>query len=274
MYGGVINGEDNGAEKVPGSVRSVERAADILRCLGNSEKTLTEISLEVGLSKATVYRILGALQKKNFVARDEESGRYFLHWSLMGLLTAGIDRDRGLIQCLDPYMEKIWRLTGETVTLYVRKGYVRVCVAEIVSQHPLKFSVGVGTVVPLNAHTGSPGKLLLAYMSDEEVVAVLTQCEQAGLTSKTAERGLLLQELREIRKRGWASSFGERIKGGSSLSVPVWDRHGKVVASLNLLGPYARLNEEVLMGYLDLMKKCAETASIKLGASPGVLKGG
>jgi len=74
LCGGVISGEDNGAEKAPGSVRSVERAADILMCLGNNEKSLTEISMEVGLSKATAYRILGALQKKNFVARDEESG--------------------------------------------------------------------------------------------------------------------------------------------------------------------------------------------------------
>jgi len=251
----------------------VERAVDILLCLGRGDKTLTEISAEVGLSKATVYRILGALQKKNFVARDESTGKYYLHWGLMGLISASLGRDQGLVQCVYPYMEKLWRLTGETVTLYIRKGYHRICVAEIVSQHPLKFSVGVGTVVPLNAHTGSPGKLLLAYMKEEEVAEVLNQCEQAGLSSSASERSLLFKELREIRKRGWASSFGERIKGGSSLSVPVWDRNGEVVASLNILGPYARLNEEALMGYLDVLQKYAQLASMRLGGSPVLLNG-
>jgi DNA-binding IclR family transcriptional regulator len=250
----------------------VERAADIIRCLGGGGKTLTEISREISLSKATVYRILGALQKKNFVAKDED-GKYFLHWSLVNLLSSGNKRDWNLVQCVTPFMEKLWRLTGETVTLYVRKGYNRVCVAEIVSQHPLKFSVGVGTVVPLNAHTGSPGKLLMAYMSEEEVVQVLAQCEQAGLGINTVELGPLFKELREIKKRGWASSFGERIKGGASLSVPIWDSSGKVSASLNLLGPYARLNEEALMGYLDILKECAGSASMRLGATPAMING-
>lgn len=262
------------AEKGFGSVRSVERAADILKCLGTSEKTLTEISQDVNLSKATVYRILGALQKKNFVARDEETGRYFLHWGLIGLLSESLSREQQLVQCVYPFMQKLWRHTGETVTLYVRKGYSRVCVAEIVSPHPLKYSVGVGTVVPLNAHTGSPGKLLLAYMTEEEVANVLTQCEQAGLNGGVIDRRLLFQELKEIKRRGWASSFGERITGGSSLSVPVWGRHGEMVASLNILGPVTRLNREALMGYLAVAQKCARDASIRLGASPEAIEGG
>jgi len=272
--GCVVKAREEAADKGSGSVRSVERAADILSCLGMGEKTLTEISQDVGLSKATVHRLLAALQKKDFVARDEETGKYFLHWGLVGLLTKSLSREQQLVHCVYPFMKKLWRYTGETVTLYVRKGYNRVCVAEIVSQHPLKYSVGVGTVVPLNAHTGSPGKLLLAYMAKDEVADVLTQCEQAGLNSNPADRGLLFQELQQIYKQGWASSFGERIHGGASLSVPVWDRSGNVSASLNILGPCARLTEEILMSYLDILKQCAETASIRLGASPAVIKGG
>ncbi|WP_083939996.1 IclR family transcriptional regulator [Desulfoscipio gibsoniae] len=260
-------------DKGPGSVRSVERAADILICLGTNEKTLTEISHETGLSKATAYRILGALQKKDFVARDEDTGRYFLHWGLVGVLSENIGREQRLVQSAQSYMQKLWRYTGETVTLYVRKGYNRVCVAEFVSQHFLKFSVGVGTVVPLSVHTGSPGSLLLAYMTEEEVAEVLMQCEQAGLNNNTTERGVLFQELQKIKKQGWASSFGERINGGTSLSAPIWDRHGKVVASLNVLGPSSRLNKDALMGYLEILKECAASISARLGAPPELLRG-
>ncbi|MGI6318409.1 MAG: helix-turn-helix domain-containing protein [Dethiobacteria bacterium] len=38
-----------------GGVRAVERAADILACLGKNDLGLSEISKEVGLNKATVF---------------------------------------------------------------------------------------------------------------------------------------------------------------------------------------------------------------------------
>ena len=201
------------------------------------------------------------------------SGKYYLHWGLIGLFNSGLERVQGLVQCVYPMMEKLWKLTGETVTLYIKKGYNRICVAEIVSEHPLKFSVGVGTVVPLNLNTGSPGKLFLAYMTREEVVEIFNH-EKTSQGFKVTEQGLLYKELGEIRKRGWAVSYGERIKGGSSLSVPIWNRQGEVVASMNILGPYARLNEEVLLGFLDILKECALSASARLGGSPNGLWGG
>jgi DNA-binding IclR family transcriptional regulator len=255
------------------NVRAVERAADILISLGEGEKALTEISEELQLSKATVYRILATLIKKKFVLKDMISGKYYLHWGLIGLFNSGLERAQGLVQCVYPFMEKLWKLTGETVTLYIKKGYNRICVAEIVSEHPLKFSVGVGTVVPLNLYTGSPGKLFLAYMAREEVVDVINH-EKTSQGFKITEQGLLFKELNEIRTRGWAVSYGERIKGGSSLSVPIWNRQGEVAASMNILGPYARLNEEVLLGFLDLLKECAISASVRLGGSPNGFGGG
>lgn len=248
-------------------VRAVERAADILTCLGRGEKTLTEISVGLNLNKTTVYRILSTLQNKDFVLKDTETGKYFLHWGLVGLFNSGLERNRGLVRNVYPFMEKLWRLSGETVTLYIRKGYCRICVSEIVSEHPLKFSVGVGTVVPLSPNNGSPGKLFLAYMTREEITDVL-HYEKTSQGFMITDQGLLFKELAEIKQRGWAVSYGERIKGGSSLSVPVWNRRKEVVASLNILGPYARLNEEVLMRYLDLLRECARAASVRLGGSP------
>lgn len=255
------------------SIRAVERAADILISLGEGEKTLTEISTGLSLNKTTVYRLLATLRKKKLVLKDDQTGKYLLHWGLMELLHLGPDRSQGVAHKIYPFMEKLWKLMGETVTLYIKKGRYRICVSEIVSEHPLKFAVGVGTVVPINAYTGSPGKLFLAYMSREEVADILSH-EKKSHGYKITDQGLLNKELAEIKKRGWAVSYGERIKGGSSLSVPIWDRHGEVVASLNILGPYARLNEDVLLGYLDLLKDCARAASVRLGGAPDRFWGG
>jgi len=118
--------------------------------------------------------------------------------------------------------------------------------------------------VPL--HAGSPGKLLLAYMPPEELSAALEKIEMIALTSKTiTDKEVLRRELEAIRERGWATSFGERIEGVSSLSVPIFAREGNVLASLNILGPYARLGEERLMAYLNLLREVACHISSRLG---------
>jgi DNA-binding IclR family transcriptional regulator len=244
-------------------VRAVERAADILVCLGKAELRLSEISRDVGLNKATVFRMLVSLERKGFVAKDDKSGRYSLDWRLWELYSGAPYRSRGLIKNAYPLMEKLWEHTGETITLYVRKGLDRLCISELPSLHPLKYTAGVGVTVPL--HAGSPGKLLLAYMSSEELAEVLDMIEMISLTGKTiTSRSVLRKELQVIREQGWATSFGERIEGVSSLSVPVTDREDRVVASLNILGPYVRLGKGRLVGYLDILKEAANEISSRV----------
>ena len=245
-------------------VRVVERAVDILVCLGNSELNLSEISKEVNLSKSTVYRMLISLERKGFVTKCGSKGKYLLGWGILELLSETLSRSQGLVQSASPYMEKLWRHTYETITLYIHKGFSRLCIAEIPSPHPLKYTVGIGVSVPL--HAGAPGKLLLAHLSASERVGMLKHISLRPLTSKTiTDMEQLLQELKLIQEQGWATSFGERIEGVSCLAVPVVNRQTRVVASLNILGPYIRLPEERLMSYLDVLKEAAHGISSRLG---------
>ncbi len=254
--------EPSGKEQT-GGVRAVERAADILACLGKNDLGLSEIGKEVGLNKATVFRMLVSLERKGFVAKNNNTGKYSLDWGLLGLLSNALYQNKGLVKCAYPYMEKLWEYTDETITLYIKKGFERLCIAELPSPHPLKYTVGIGVTVPL--HAGSPGKLLLAYLHPAELEEALNQIELAALTKRTIiNKQKFLKELELIREQGWATSFGERIEGVSSLSIPVTDRGNKVVASINILGPFIRLGEERLLGYLDMLKEVGSEISNRL----------
>jgi DNA-binding IclR family transcriptional regulator len=248
----------------PAGVRAVERAVDILLCLGNSGLNLSEISKEVNLSKTTVYRMLVSLERKGFVTKSESTGKYFLGWGILELLSDTLSRSQSLVQSATPYMEKLWQHTSETICLYIQNSFSRLCIAEIPSPHPLKYTVGIGVSVPL--HAGAPGKLLLAYLPAPEQVEALKHTDFRPLTDKTITgEKQLLQELKIIRERGWATSYGERIEGVSCLAVPIVDRKTRVVASLSILGPYIRLQEEHLMGYLHVLQKAARGISSRLG---------
>ncbi|MCR4419242.1 MAG: IclR family transcriptional regulator [Clostridia bacterium] len=251
----------------------MERAAEVLLCLGQQESTLSELSRQTGLSKATLFRLLLSLERKGFVERFGEAGRYGLGPALRALVSGALGQGQSLAQAAAPAMRRLGELTGETITLYVRQGTSRTCIAELVSPEPLRYSVGVGVSVPL--HAGSPGKLLLAYLPSDERRRILDSLGLAPLTNRTiTNRAALEQELDTIRSRGWAVSFGERIEGVSSLSVPVRDLGGRVVAALSILGPYTRLGRDKLLSYLAALQQEAEGIHAHLGVlSPSYLTG-
>jgi DNA-binding IclR family transcriptional regulator len=78
------------------SVRAVERALDILLCFTCEEppRSLTQIAESVHMSKATVHRLLTALEKKRFVTRNRVPGRYCLDLSFIEM--ASISKDAGI----------------------------------------------------------------------------------------------------------------------------------------------------------------------------------
>ena len=50
----------------------------------------------------------------------------------------------------------------------------------------------------------------------------------------------LRRELAAIRKRGYATSVGERQSGAASVAAPVFDHDGRVAAVLSVSGPAER----------------------------------
>ena len=114
-----------------------------------------------------------------------------------------------------------------TVQLYRREGTSRVCVAALEPAAGLRDTVPIGARLPMTA--GSGAKVLLAY-SDAAI-------QQAVLPSaKFTDRVLA-----EVRRRGWAQSVAEREPGVASVSAPVRDGRGVVIAAISVSGPIDRI---------------------------------
>ncbi len=118
-------------------------------------------------------------------------------------------------------------ITGESVQVYRREGAERVCVAAMEPPTGLRDTVPVGTRFPMSA--GSAAKVLLAWADPATQRALLHD-------SVFSER-----TLQEIRRRGWAQSAGERAAGVASVSAPVRDANGDVVAAISVSGPIDRM---------------------------------
>jgi DNA-binding IclR family transcriptional regulator len=202
-------------------VQTLDRAVAILEVVADAGPvSLAGLAEATGLTRPTVHRIAGALEAHGLLGRDDR-GRLRLGGRLVGW-GALAGRSLGLAQVAGPVLEALLASTGESTQLYVREGDRRVCVASAERTSGLRDTVPLGASLPLTA--GSGGAVLLAWAADAE-----------RFPDVRSER------LADVRARGWAESVGEREAGVASVSAPVRDPAGVVLAAISVSGPVERL---------------------------------
>src|SRR5215475_1098889 len=147
-----------GASRTTG-VGVLDRCVALLDLLADGPRTLRSLSAASRLPRPTAHRLLVALETHRLVVRDA-SGAFRLGPRLTELAAvAGPELD--LASLAGPVLDRLHRVTGESVKLYVRYGDHRLCIAARDAGTGLRDSVPVGALLPLAA--GSGGKVLLAW---------------------------------------------------------------------------------------------------------------
>ena len=195
----------------------------VLHTVAESPCGLAELCDRTGLPRATAYRLAAALEVHRLLARDDE-GR----WGLGPAVTELASRvNDPLLAASTAVLPALRETTGESVQLYRREGTSRVCVAALEPSAGLHDTVPVGARLPMTA--GSGAKVLLAHSDAATQKAVLP-------AAKFTDRVLA-----EVRRRGWAQSVAEREPGVASVSAPVRDSRGVVIAAISVSGPIDRM---------------------------------
>ncbi|HET6952994.1 MAG TPA: IclR family transcriptional regulator [Acidimicrobiales bacterium] len=182
----------------------LDKAMAVLAAVESAPQPLAGLVAATGLSRATAHRLAVALEVHGLVRRDVE-GRFTLGLRLIGLGHAAAEAVPGWLDAR-PAMEWLRSRTGESVQLFVRDGDERVCVESLEAPHELRTIVPVGARLPLDR--GSAGRLL-----------------RLGAPVGTP---------------GWVESVAERQPGVASVSAPVVDPSGRVVAAVSVSGPIDR----------------------------------
>jgi DNA-binding IclR family transcriptional regulator len=200
----------------------LDKAVGVLHTIAESPCGLAELCERTGLPRATAYRLAAALEVHRLLARDE--GRWWLGPAVSELAAHVNDP---LLAASAAVLPQLRETTGESVQLYRREGTSRVCVAALEPAAGLRDTVPVGARLPMTA--GSGAKVLLAHSDAATQRAVLA-------TAKFTDRALA-----EVRRCGWAQSVAEREPGVASVSAPVRDGRGVVIAAISVSGPIDRI---------------------------------
>ena len=195
----------------------------LLYAIGESPCALAELSDRTGLPRATTHRLASGLEVHRLLTRDGE-GRWRLG-PAVSELAAHVDDP--LLAASAVVLPRLREVTGESVQLYRSEGTSRVCIAAVEPPAGLRDTVPIGAKLPMTA--GSGAKVLLAYSDSAVQQAVLPNAEFSDRT------------LADVRRRGWAQSVAEREPGVASVSAPVRDGRGMVVAAISVSGPIDRM---------------------------------
>ncbi|WP_433795125.1 IclR family transcriptional regulator [Actinoplanes sp. CA-252034] len=247
------------------SIAAVERAMDVLLYFGRADQPdlgVTEIATALGLTKAAVHRILTALRSRELITVDPVTRRYALGPAAVALGRAYLARTdvRALAA---PELKQLSGRARETATLSLRRGDTRLYVDQVVPDQELRLEVSLGIPFPLNA--GASSKAFLAFLPDLEVDAYLSRHPLEAVTDRTiVDPAGLRKDLAAIRKRGYATSLGERQPGAASIAAPILDHDGQVVAVISLAGPALRFTPDTEEVVADLLA-AAGRISAQLG---------
>jgi DNA-binding IclR family transcriptional regulator len=201
----------------------LDKAVTVLRAVAASPCGLAELCARTGLPRATAHRLAVGLEVHRLLRRGSD-GRWRPGPALHELGNSALDP---LLDAAALVLPRLRDLTGESVQLYRRDGMVRVCVAAAEPPSGLRDTVPVGARLPMTA--GSGAKVLAAWADPATQRAVL------------GEAGFGERILMEVRRRGWAQSVAERESGVASVSAPVRDAAGSVVAAVSVSGPVERI---------------------------------
>ncbi|MGD2268907.1 MAG: IclR family transcriptional regulator [Desulfobacterales bacterium] len=225
------------------SLNSVEKAIKILLAFKAQRPSwgVRQLSTHLQFSPATVQRLLQILKAHGFVDQDPHTRQYRLGHIYFQFLET-LQQTYSITQIALPAMTALSARTQETVHLNVIDGSERLCIDSLESPRHLKASMPVGTRSPL--HAGASSKCLLAFSPQSFIENYLKKADLAPLAENTiTDIDRLGSEIAITKKQGFAISLGERNPGLGSLSTPILNHKGMLVAAISLAIPENRFRD-------------------------------
>jgi DNA-binding IclR family transcriptional regulator len=248
------------------AVRSVDRAAALLLALGESqgEAGVTELARRLGLHKSTASRLLATLEKRGLVEQDEESGKYRLGLVVIRLANRA-ERTLDLRSIALPELDRLARATRETTGLGVLDGDRLLTVAQ--ADGPNLVAMGDWTGRSVAPHSVASGKVLMAALPEREIMRLVRRGLDQFTDRTITQLEPLLEELARVRRRGYATAFGEYESGLNAVAAPVYDSRGQIAAAVDVWGPAFRVTPARVPELVAQIRASAAAVSVRLGGT-------
>ena len=246
---------------------AVERALNILEAAAQRRDGLTnaEISRKLGIPKSSASYILRTLEKRGYLRREAETGRYRLGLKILSL---GGDAQANLdiADVALPFMRILGEKIRMTVHLAVLDQGEAVYIEKVEAPGFFKVNTWVGRRMFL--HSTSVGKCLLAWLPKHDVENLVKQQGLKKRTPKTITSIMrLIAELEHVKQSGYAVDDEENSLGARCLGAPIFDTMGNVTAAVGASGTLTQTDEDSVPRIIEALKETARRISRQMQKS-------
>jgi len=241
---------DNKENKFKYPIHSVENAFSLLEALADNglELGIAELCKKISLPKGTVHRLLGTLKNLGYIEQNPQNRKYYFTVKIFKLGTVVTEKE-------------LSQQFNETVNLAILDRDEITYLYSVGSDNTLKLDLKIGSNQP--AYCAAVGKVLLAYLGEQELVNYLERVKLKSYTPYTiTSKEYLKKDLKLIRERGYSFVNEEYMVGVSCVAIPIKDQQGKVCAGLSFSVPTVRIDKEKLPQLIDSLISTAKKITI------------
>ncbi|MFF2364438.1 IclR family transcriptional regulator [Streptomyces sp. NPDC058122] len=247
---------------MPEAPRSaVDKALDLVEAVARASQPprLTDLAEEVGLHRATAYRVLVDLVRRGWVLRAGD--RYLPGTAVLQLSSSAARNSLGALA--GPVLAALSERTGLMVNLQVPE-VDRSRVIDVVRPDRLAMISSLnGQALPVHRFAGPLA--LVAALAPAERGPYLRAAEESGHPLDGPEG--LLADIEDAERTGFAVEYGRNEQPVASLARAVVTRPGAPVCALTLVGLGPDFDEARLPGLREHLRQATdELARILSGA--------
>ena len=250
-------------------IQSIEVGGALLRAFlsTDGETTLTALAQSAGMPASKAHRYLASFIRVGLVTQKKSGGRYEL-----GPLVSELGFSA--LRQLDAYaigQEILDVLAAEldvaaSLTIWTERGPAIVRWAR--SGRPIDAYLRLGFVLPLL--TSSNGQIFAAYLPRPQTQSLMKAelADRDGGARKVGLRSMNDVEmmLTKVRETGLGRADGTNDPAVASLSAPVNDQSGRLVAALTAVGLRGTIDMSPRGLPAQVVRRSAESLSGRLGA--------
>lgn len=246
---------------------AVMKAAQILDVFAQSNApiSLAELARTVDLPKSTLHTLCNTLVHLRLLNRLDTGqmsfGPHVMTWANAFLSRSDVTQEFFSV------WNEVNALPQETITLSVLDGDSVIYIACRNGSRPLGVTFRIGMRLP--APYTATGKAMLSTVPEREIRALYSDDWPQPLTpAGTPDLAAFLDEMREVRDRGFSVDDGEVREGMHCFGAPVFDSTGgRAVAGVAVSMLSQEITPETELAAGNAIRQIADRLSKRLGAN-------
>ncbi|WP_110928623.1 IclR family transcriptional regulator [Bacillus massiliglaciei] len=242
--------------------KTVVKSMQVLNLfLDHPKLTFNQMVEHSALPKTSLHRMVRSLEEMGFLEKNKDGfyslGLLFLQFGQL------VSKRLDIREIALPVMKELRDQVEEAVNLLVRERDEAIYIEKLDTLQPVRLYTSVGRRSPLYA---GDSRILLAYLEDNELESYLSRVDLVPIGIGTiTDKKELKRRLSEARDFGYSISRSELENYTASVSAPVFNSDGQVIAGISIAGIEARYQEERLPKLIRQVKESAEKISKRMG---------